>query len=971
MVLRSQRFLVQLSTAFRTSSLSLVQRQNWHTTLRFRSSCLHGRLLSNIAVPHRSLHGSTETWPLEASLSSNVAEDCLDGRGGIAQEDVASATESFKDAQSEDVERDDIEDYLQGRQGHPSFLKKLRPVIFIRLTRLAMKQHLYGVVNTIASDVVSVAKLQAEDVQRLSTRNISIPAKDYARTACILLQFSCFLPAHSDANVIDLCKLVLERPTEAHSTSSNLEDQTTNNLPYDFTLNSLSRVLRAVIRRLNGGTIDRQKNFVQALIMAVSERIGSEIDGPVDKNFAALQSAPSKSMDTAALSRITRMLFRFIQFILEGGDDSHWVLAYGAFEVIVKHDLMPSVAIREEDKETKHVPTMILSPIIRTCLVHGWTFDAVDLLQSMHVSDSRLKAHFEALAEDVVCALLEPCVVKRVKRGAELIQSTFDRVPDFAFDSECMQKFYDAACSCGLRETVAALYLHLRSQYPNQSAALLPKGPALLWLLDTFVKRHPNQHGAKLLAAHILETRPRIAKHTVPNIIALCAEARLVEESQQLWGYYAQGVDKVMVTGNPRLMVSLVKLFANEGKREKTKRRVGEGKSTDVASGYVSEGFQGADSAAEFALPSSRAQTGEQRSQGGSEAHAIQSEQTLFGRRNADEAYPPDSIADPHIGPQEESAISTQLPSVDNNTNSSIEQPKSFSEGREDYPESLTMERAEIIFARRVLEEFEVAKKPLTRASHLDLNAIARGRALVGDFQESMNALRIVIDRKEVPDVFDINIVVEALAVHDPARAALVVKTMLEMNVMPDNVTFGTLINHALNHGDLALAGRCYAQSRSLGIKELTPSTIARLVQASLKAALGMVGGRSVRVSERIALEYVQRAYDVFASGQFPRKMFSTEVGEQGVKAALRARSGELAFKFWDTLMRGRVDDDSPEHVKLRRHIAARVRKDCERGALEWFIGHKYIDDLGGGDHKSAEVREHEQAFTLLQEPGR
>ncbi len=86
------------------------------------------------------------------------------------------------------------------------------------------------------------------------------------------------------------------------------------------------------------------------------------------------------------------------------------------------------------------------------------------------------------------------------------------------------------------------------------------------------------------------------------------------------------------------------------------------------------------------------------------------------------------------------------------------------------------MERAEIIFARKVLEEFEAAKEPLARASHLDLNAIARGRALVGDFQESMNALRIVIDRKEVPDVFDINIVVEALAVHDPARAALVVK---------------------------------------------------------------------------------------------------------------------------------------------------------------------------------------------------
>ncbi len=189
-----------------------------------------------------------------------------------------------------------------------------------------MKQHLYGVVNTIASDVVSVAKLQAEDVQRLSIRKHlhssegttpELRAFYSSSRAFFLRTVTPMSSAFANLSWNDPLKPI--RPVQI------LRTRPQNNLPYGFTLNSLSRVLRAVIRRLNGGTIDRHKNFVQALIMAVSERIGSEIDGPVDKNFAALQSAPSKSMDTAALSRITRMLFRFIQFILEGGDDSHWV----------------------------------------------------------------------------------------------------------------------------------------------------------------------------------------------------------------------------------------------------------------------------------------------------------------------------------------------------------------------------------------------------------------------------------------------------------------------------------------------------------------------------------------------------------------------------------------------------------------------------------------------------------------------
>ncbi len=144
------------------------------------------------------------------------------------------------------------------------------------------------------------------------------------------------------------------------------------------------------------------------------------------------------------------------------------------------------------------------------------------------------------------------------------------------------------------------------------------------------------------------------------------------------------------------------------------------------------------------------------------------------------------------------------------------------------------------------------------------------------------------------------------------------------------------------------------------------------LFRRPLKAALGMVGAGSVRVSERIAFGVRSACIRRIRIRAISSQNVFDESRRTGVKAALRARSGELAFKFWDTLMRGRVDDDSPEHVKLRRHIAARVRKDCERGGARTVLSVTSTSmTLGGGDHKSVEVREHEQASTLLQEPGR
>ncbi|KLO09092.1 hypothetical protein SCHPADRAFT_1000519 [Schizopora paradoxa] len=966
MFLRLQTFYrAPLSISRRASTFSLLLRQQHYNQHRSPSlshgSYFRGRPLSTAS---QCLLRTSEP---PVFLSSNATEVSTKDPVEISQNEVHDSHEiGVEESQPETVEKDDLDEYLERRQGHPSYLKKLHPSVFVRLAALAIKQNLFGVANTIASDVVSVAKMQANEVARLSAHNLPIPSKDYARTATILLQFSCFPPALSDANVLDLCKLALERPASVDLLKRGVEDQSsTIQHPHTLSLDSLSRVLRAVIRSPTGWSIDRQRGFLQSLIKAVSHRIADEVDvEPVRRSFVGVPATPSRRIDTAALSRLTRMFFRFIHAILERGDDSHWGLAYEALEVVVRNNLIPPEAIRVEDKGLAHVPSVIMSPIIHTCLVHGWIFDAADLLQLKASSDVRLKAHYEALVEDVVSALLDSRSAKGIERSAELIRIAYKHFPNFALNSECMEKFYDTTCSCGLRDTGAALYLHLRSRYPAQSADFLPKGHSLLLFLEAFAKARPNQYAAKLLARHVLERRPRIAKHSVPTIIALCAEALLVEESRQLWDYYAQGTDKITVTGNPRVMVALVKLFANEGKKDKTKRPVGTGKSTDVPDGVVSEALQGAGSAAELESLSSRVQSGEQRSRERSEAHAIQNERILFDRENADEANPPDSIANPLNSPEEESVISTEFPFDVNNTISSTEQLDSLSDPSEDYPESSTMEYVDIPFALRVLGEFEAAKEPLRSATHFDLNAIARARALLGDFTGCLNALRIIIDRKEVPDVFDINVVVEALAIHDPRRAALMVKKMLQWNVMPDNVTFGTLINHALNYGNLTLAGRCFARSRSLKIKELTPSAVARLVQASLSAALRPSTG------QRSALQYIQRAYDVIVSSQSPRGAFNSKIGEQGVKAALRRNSGELAFKFWDALVKGRVDSASPEQAKLRRQIVAQVRKDCERGALEWNIGHKYVDDLVG-DHKSAAVREHDRSSRLLQEPGR
>lgn len=140
-------------------------------------------------------------------------------------------------------------------------------------------------------------------------------------------------------------------------------------------------------------------------------------------------------------------------------------------------------------------------------------------------------------------------------------------------------------------------------------------------------------------------------------------------------------------------------------------------------------------------------------------------------------------------------------------------------------------------FGMRVLETFVRRTEPLRQASHEKLNAIARAYIILDRITEGTRILQIITNRSQLPDLYDANVALSAVAVKDPSRAAQVIEEMVAIGMHPDAVTFGTVIHHAGLQGDQALVQRLIARSRELGNPTLTYKTIGNLIRTGVDPA--------------------------------------------------------------------------------------------------------------------------------------
>ena len=228
-------------------------------------------------------------------------------------------------------------------------------------------------------------------------------------------------------------------------------------------------------------------------------------------------------------------------------------------------------------------------------------------------------------------------------------------------------------------------------------------------------------------------------------------------------------------------------------------------------------------------------------------------------------------------------------------------------------------------FAERVVAEFRQTIEPLLRATHYELTSLARAYFLLGNVTDGFNTLKTLIDRKEVPDMHDVNVALSAIAEHNPRGAALIIERMIEKGLKPDTITFATVLHHAILQKDEHQVTALVHRARELGIKRLTQKTLSSLIQSSLKATGGS------RHSVRLKLERIIHSIQTMTDSRF---VCTPNMGKSCIFASLRVDDPRMAYKFWALLLRGKTEWEDGEQRFQRRLIADRIRKHCKAGWL-------------------------------------
>ncbi|KAG1715718.1 hypothetical protein ID866_1434 [Astraeus odoratus] len=243
-------------------------------------------------------------------------------------------------------------------------------------------------------------------------------------------------------------------------------------------------------------------------------------------------------------------------------------------------------------------------------------------------------------------------------------------------------------------------------------------------------------------------------------------------------------------------------------------------------------------------------------------------------------------------------------------------------------------------FTRRVLVEFHKLKQPLDKATHHDLNALARGYFLLGGVKQGLLPYRALLRRKEIPDLYDINVALSAVSQHSPRMAAAIVARMIEMGLQPDVVTFDTVMHQALAHGDLELASGLVKQANEHGLEDLSTMSMVALIRAS-------IDDRVITLETlKTNLSYI---WEIVQATPRTSMVHTPNLGKRCIRASVQTGDPEMAFGFWNLLVRWKTEWGDREQVQLRRAIGGLVRRCVGEGKLEVERGREMLHALGLG----------------------
>ncbi|KIP09714.1 hypothetical protein PHLGIDRAFT_308770 [Phlebiopsis gigantea 11061_1 CR5-6] len=249
-------------------------------------------------------------------------------------------------------------------------------------------------------------------------------------------------------------------------------------------------------------------------------------------------------------------------------------------------------------------------------------------------------------------------------------------------------------------------------------------------------------------------------------------------------------------------------------------------------------------------------------------------------------------------------------------------------------------------FAEHVVETFRRCHEPLERAHHRILNALARLHIMMGDPAEGFAVLKIIRDRNQTPDLRDVNVALSALVHHNPRAGARMLSRMIELGLQPDAASFGTVIHQAALHGDMPLVTSLVVRARQVGVTKLDYKTINTLIRAAISTPHDVDQGQ---------LENVRELVDsLIEANVIP----SPQIGVDCVHAALRADDPVTAHRFWQLLVKDKIEFTDYKQRAMRMRIARSIGRHLHAETLSASEANRMLGELGHGARVAAQQQQ-------------
>jgi hypothetical protein len=592
---------------------------------------------------------------------------------------------------------------------------------------------------------------------------------------------------------------------------------------------------------------------------------------------AAIQKLPLPSRDMhTSVEEYGRALHQIGHLLVILGNLGDQQGVYTTLTSLFEAERIPSAVLRAVDLSSPDARVLTMNIVCKTLIY--WN--------QHHLATTLFSRHFTSLplfglGLDILAETIEVRSKHSLNSSTELLCNLFQvhtkgRVPD-----ELLESFYTVAHE--MRRTGAAQVVYKASQSILADPPYLPpSGGSLVFLMRHMTGQERDLAAARALARHVVSSGVRIQLQQRGAFIQMVARAGFALEARSLWQTYSVGDDAKFVTGHAPLAMALTRLFTRLAEKQAAKLQYMQDGSTNPTSTRPSKEDDG-ETPIEQQLSHTHTQT-------------------------------EDVASAPQTDGGEEDTV--------NDTRHLL---------TEVYLRDLEA------FVDQVYTTFKETKEPLRHAEHFDLTTLARMAFIRGQTREGFAVLSILLDRKEVPDMYDVNVALSAMATHNPREAAALLRRMREHGLQPDAVTVSTVLTQAVEQDDFSLVRWLVSYARWLDRGEVSLHGIGALVLACFK---------SEGISPEAQQRNLRRGVNILKSVRNAPTVVTPALANVGIWTALRAEDALMAFDLWYQFLRRSTDHASLQGLKMRTRIRTLVKRHVRDGRLMEKEGRQMVRSM-------------------------